>query len=145
MSHGGYKNITVHFIFFFHPTSLKWFVSWTVGNKLLKPFCSKMLDWLNFRLGEIIGLIHVLEKRYYQNKTQLHYNFDSVYLGSEQQRCWSDCTDALADMRLCCSHMASTGFLMTWLNSTKLWFRTCVSLVLKTCEACSTLIFLHNY
>ena len=39
-----------------------------------------MLDWLNFRLGEIIGLIHAPEKRYYQNKTQLRYNFGSVYL-----------------------------------------------------------------
>ena len=32
--------------------------------------------------------------------------------GSEQQRCWSDCADAQADLRLCCSHMAKTGFLM---------------------------------
>ena len=24
--------------------------------------------------------------------------------------------DAQADLRLCCSHMAKTGFLMTWLN-----------------------------
>ena len=40
-----------------------------------------MLDWLNFRLpmGEIVGLIHALEKRYYQNKTQLRYKFGSVY------------------------------------------------------------------
>ena len=30
--------------------------------------------------------------------------------------CWSDCADAQADLRLCCSHMAKTGFLMTWLN-----------------------------
>ena len=34
---------------------------------------------MNFRLGEIIGLIHALEKRYYQNKTLLRYNFGSVY------------------------------------------------------------------
>ena len=27
-------------------------------------------------------------------------------LGSEQQRRWSDCMDAQADLRLCCSHMA---------------------------------------
>ena len=39
-----------------------------------------MLDWLNFRLGEIIGLIHALEKKYYQNKTQLHDIFGSVHL-----------------------------------------------------------------
>ena len=68
-----------HF-FFNHPTSIKWFVSWTVGNRLLKPLCGKMLGWLNFRLGELIGLIHALEKRYYQNKTQLRYNFGSVYV-----------------------------------------------------------------
>ena len=38
-----------------------------------------MLDWLNFRLVEIIGLIHARKKSYNQNKTQLHYNFGSVY------------------------------------------------------------------
>ena len=27
------------------------------------------------------------------------------YLGSEQQRHWSDCVDAQADLHLCCSHM----------------------------------------
>ena len=32
-----------------------------------------------------------------------------------KQRRWSDCTDVQADLRLCCSHMAQTGFLMTWL------------------------------
>ena len=37
-----------------------------------------MLDWLNIHLGEIIGLIHALEKRYYQTKTELRYNFGSV-------------------------------------------------------------------
>ena len=37
------------------------------------------------------------------------------YLSSEQQRCWSDCAEAQADLCLCCSHMAKTGFLMTWL------------------------------
>ena len=30
----------------------------------------------------------------------------SYYLSSEQQRCWSDCADAQADLHLCCSHMA---------------------------------------
>ena len=40
-----------------------------------------MLDWFNFRLGVISGLImHALEKRYSQNKTQLRYNFGSVYI-----------------------------------------------------------------
>ena len=29
----------------------------------------------------------------------------SYYLNSEQQRCWSDCADAQADLHLCCSHM----------------------------------------
>ena len=38
-----------------------------------------MLVWLNFHLGEIIGLKHALEKRFYHNKTQLRYNFGSVY------------------------------------------------------------------
>ena len=40
------------------------------------------------------------------------------YPGSEQQRCWSDCADAQADLRFCCLHMAKTSFLMTWL----FWF-----------------------
>ena len=26
--------------------------------------------------------------------------------------CWSDCVDAQADLLLCCSHMAKTGFLI---------------------------------
>ena len=39
-----------------------------------------MLDWLNFPLGEIIGLIHALEMGYYQNDTQLRFNFISVYI-----------------------------------------------------------------
>ena len=30
----------------------------------------------------------------------------SFCLGSEQQRRWTDCADAQADLRLCCSHMA---------------------------------------
>ena len=30
----------------------------------------------------------------------------SYYLTSEQRRCWSDCTDAQADLHLCCSQMA---------------------------------------
>ena len=38
------------------------------------------------------------------------------YPGSKQQRCWSDCADAQADLRLCCLHMAYTGFLKTWLT-----------------------------
>ena len=70
----------ISFFIFNHPTSIKCFVSWTVGNRLLKPLCSKMLDWLNFRLEEIVGLIQALEKRYlYENKTQLRYNFGPVY------------------------------------------------------------------
>ena len=32
--------------------------------------------------------------------------------GSKQQRRWSDCADAQPDLRLCCLHIAKTGFLM---------------------------------
>ena len=46
------------------------------------------------------------------NKLEILY-----YLGSEQQRRWSDCADAQADLRLCCSHMTKTGFLMTRLKN----------------------------
>ena len=43
-------------------------------------------------------------------------DLESIILsGQQEQRCWSDCTDAQADLHLCCSHMAKTGFLMTWL------------------------------
>ena len=33
------------------------------------------------------------------------------YPCSEQQRCWSDCMDAQADLRLCCSHMVSSPWI----------------------------------
>ena len=79
MSDVGYWYITMHFVFSFnHPTSVKWFVSWTVENRLLKPLCVKILDWLNVRFGVIFWLILALEKRYSQNNTQLRYNFGSV-------------------------------------------------------------------
>ena len=32
-------------------------------------------------------------------------NLEIYYLSSEQQRRWSDCTDAQADLRICCLHM----------------------------------------
>ena len=31
---------------------------------------------------------------------------DIIQSRQRKQRCWSDCTDAQADLRLCCSHMA---------------------------------------
>ena len=43
-----------------------------------------MLDWLNFRFGVIIGLKYVLEKRYYQNKTQMRYNF-AQYINTDSK------------------------------------------------------------
>ena len=39
-------------ISFFQPPYLhKMFWAWTVGNRLLKRLCDKMLDWLNFHFG----------------------------------------------------------------------------------------------
>ena len=38
-------------------------------------------------------------------KFQLYILEILYYLSSEQQRHWSDCVDAQADLRLCCSHM----------------------------------------
>ena len=35
------------------------------------------------------------------------------YLGANNKG--ADCADAQVDLRLCCSQMAKTGFLMTWL------------------------------
>ena len=89
MSHVGYWHITMHFIFFNDPTSIKWFVSWTVGSRLLKPFCGTIIGWLNFRLGVIIGLIHALEKRY------LRYNFGSVYLALSFEQFFGSITGSL--------------------------------------------------
>ena len=37
------------------------------------------------------------------------------YPGGEKQRRWSDCAHAQADLRLCCSHIAKTVFLISWL------------------------------
>ena len=43
----------------------------------------------------------------------------------DQQRCWSDCAEAHADLRFCSLHMAKAGFLMTWLilSKTSIWLR----------------------
>ena len=61
----------------------------------LKPSCSATQTKLEaWNLG------------YYKQAEVLYYP------GSEQQRHWSDCADAQANLRLCCSHMAWTGFLM---------------------------------
>ena len=50
----------------------------------------------------------------------------------------SDCTDAQADLRLYCSRMAKTGFLMTWLiNGVCIAYRriraTYITMWLKQC------------
>ena len=40
-----------------------------------------------------------------------------IKLSSEQQRCWSDCADAQADLCLCCFRIwRKRRFRMTWLN-----------------------------
>ena len=43
-------------------------------------------------------------------KFQIYKLEVSFCLGREQQRRWSDCADAQADLRLCCSHMALDTF-----------------------------------
>ena len=68
------------FIFFNHSTSIKmcFLNSWKqIVKTIVRLDASSCL--LSFRLGEIIGLIHALEKRFYQYKTQLRYKFGSVY------------------------------------------------------------------
>ena len=59
MSPVGYWYITIHFNFF------------------RLPYLHKMVCFMK-SWEEIIGLIHALEKRYDQIKTQLFYNFGSV-------------------------------------------------------------------
>ena len=49
-------------------------------------------------------------------KFQIYKLHVSFCLGSEQQRRWSDCADAQADLRLCCSHMAKRHF-FSWPGS----------------------------
>ena len=44
-----------------------------------------------------------------------------------KQKRWSDCADAQAYLRLCCSHMAKAGFVMMWL----IWYA-------ENCTASST-------
>ena len=53
------------------------------------------------------------------------------YLGREQQRRWSDSVHAQADLRLCCSHRAKTGFLMTRL----IYYWSCIYHLLKNYPA----------
>ena len=89
MSHVGYWYITMHFIFFQPPYLHKMVCFLNSWKQIVKPLCGKMLDWLNFRLGKIIGLIYALEKIYYQTKTQLRYNFGSVYIYMDRvKRSW---------------------------------------------------------
>ena len=45
------------------------------------------------------------------------------YPGSEQQRRRTDSAHAQTDLLLFCSHMAETGFLMTWLKYDELGIR----------------------
>ena len=45
-------------------------------------------------------------------------------------KCWSDCADAQADLRLCCWHMTKTGFLMTWLICSQVFAGS----ILRSCE-----------
>ena len=74
-----------------------------------------------FRLGKAQTSL-----RSYRNKLEswnLGYSSIAIILcRCEQQRRWSDCADAQADLRLCCSHMTKTGFLMTWLISWCFYF-----------------------
>ena len=121
-------------------------VSRICGQVSLKPFCwategSRSLDSIGMAVAAI-GIIRASSRenlssgfstRYDSNrpakqqKLARSLNFRIYkkevlyYLGSEQQRCWSDCADAQADLHLCCLHMAKTGFLMTWLILSRQW------------------------
>ena len=57
-----------------------------------------------FRVSEYLGNL-----RYPYELPHLWRNMETdPYPGSKQQRRWSDCADAQADLCLCCSHMANT-------------------------------------
>ena len=75
------KSLRISFFFLQSPYLHKWFVSWTVGKKVLKPLCREMLHWLKlcFRQIHVVGLLYWLALRYCQNKSDLHYIFGSVY------------------------------------------------------------------
>ena len=55
--------------------------------------------------------------------TEARYRLEVSYIETRRivlsrqpkQKRWSDCADVQADLRLCCSHMTKTAFLMTWL------------------------------
>ena len=86
------------------------------------------------------------------------------YLGSEQQRRWSDCANAQADLRLCCSHM--TWHVFSWPGSYACLYVTAIpdfwkigklvwsadflffytfSYTVQTCWIISALVFLRNF
>ena len=66
----------ISFFFFNYPTSVK-----CLFLEQLETDClNHCVVRLHFHLGKIIGLMHALEKRYYQKYTQLRYNFGSVYI-----------------------------------------------------------------
>ena len=64
--------------------------------------------WDSNRAARLQKLARVLNFRILQAEVL-------YYPSREQQRRWSDCADAQADLHLCCSHMILTGFLITWL------------------------------
>ena len=85
-----------------------------------------MLDRLNFRLGEIIGLIHALEKRYYENKTQLRYNFGSVYMyhpfllrwnlifDLDRQKVWKKCNNHFRNLLIMTNILVRNNTELQW-------------------------------
>ena len=75
---------------------------WLIAVKsAIKPSLSSALvtSYDSNRPAQLQKLARVLKFRLYQ--VEILY-----YPGCEQQRRWSDCMDAQADLRLCCSHMA---------------------------------------
>ena len=79
-------------------------LKWPLSQENLSPGFATWLD--SNRPAQIQKLARGL--KFWIQKLEVLY-----YLFIEQQRCWSDCADAQADLRLCCSHRAITGFLVT--------------------------------
>ena len=59
----------------------------------------------------------------------------SYYLSSEQ-KCWSDCADAQADLRLCCSHIAQDTFSHELAHLITEWYGWGLKPVVRSCNPC---------
>ena len=78
-----------------------WHAWWNKQWYHLSLVIRKPVFWVSNQVKTQTGLLSYREKL-------KSWNFEFSNLSSEQKRCWSDCTDAQADLHFYCSHMAKT-------------------------------------